>query len=157
MFDTAMLSPKEWQAWDHIRHSLATGSGVRRNPRRLVDMDGTATRTRAGRNPLDADVADFEDDGVLHGASVYRWTTLGRVIISVPDMPAQLYEIAAADYRRLQTLRLELEAAACRRYVPGWIEPAGSPFGGPDRFRKFDPRPAFDGIGSSGLITYIAR
>ena len=158
MFDSRLLAPEDFAQWNDYRVSLATGSGISRDPRRHTDVAGVSVRSLRNFDVVAPVLHQWDaDDTGETGVQAYRWSRHGRIVIDVPEMPEHLFAISPSDYRRVQKLRVALEWATMKRYVPGWQEPRLSPFGGFDRFRKFDPRPAFDGIGSSGLITYVER
>lgn len=158
MLDTSAMTLHDLTAWDYLRLTLATGSGVRRNARRPINLSELASRTYEGRRLLvvNGDSLDgpeeIDSDGSSYLPSQVGGHEASVIRVVFPVVPSSPYELDMADYRRIQRERQVIE----RKYWRGFT-PTASPFGGPERFRPFNPLPHFDGLGSSSLITYISR
>jgi hypothetical protein len=154
MFDPSLLTDREHREWSDYRLSLATGTGIKRSAREPVDLTRVPTVADPRQIILEDALAHLDDsDGPVMATA--RTGAVSRVW-TFPALDI-LYGLDPADYRRIQRLRLSLEARARRRSFYGWRPLTIDAI--PDRFRAFDPLPAFEQITAANQFghRYISR
>lgn len=154
MFDLSLLTDREYREWSDYRLSLATGTGIKRSAREPVDLTRVPTYAEP-RQIIIADALAHVDDSAGPVMAIARTGAVARVW----EFPALdiLYGLDPADYRRVQRLRLSIEARTIRRTFPGWRPLTIDTI--PDRFRAFNPLPAFEQITAANQFghRYVSR
>lgn len=143
MFDPSVLTDNEFQKWMNLRQSLATGMGVKRNPRAALGFITRPSYAAPGRLLLRASTLSRDhEDGENYVRRLRNLAGHVKTIINVPEHPHHTHEIDMHDYRRVQLERWDIE----KKYWPGWTAQAVKVMARPDRFRTFDPTPAYEHI-----------
>ncbi len=170
MYDehAAALSLADLSRYDRLRDMLATGIGINRNPHKPIRVQDIkpryCDRTRLlvhvddiWGDLLDQDVQiDDRIEADLYARRSTRPDDLPRLVV-YPDVPSVPYEFDVAHYRRVQRERVAIEDQVRRTLVQGHTipEPVHTPLFGHDRFRRFDPCPAFETV--IGPICFVNR
>lgn len=159
MFHPEMLTDREFTRWLDLRQSLATGTGIKRSARDPINIARLPVYGEPRRVVIERAVVPRDDDDVDGFSSHIEARVRTGEVKRTWDFPAHdiLFGFDVADYRRVQRSRLSLEGLVLRRFWKGWRPATIDQIA--DRFRKFDPLPAFEQVSALNAFgrRYISR
>ena len=146
------LDDRDWREWSQLRHTLATGSGVKRKPMKLDSVQRVVEAYPHVPGPRVHVAADqrYVAPGSFSSSLVAHQSRriidfFGSADLDEHGDPIQAHpgEIDIEHYRRLQRARQVLDYKS--KYTTGYRTPdVHVPLFGHDRFRTLDTSPYFE-------------